>query len=94
MNETFEILIDKTYRHYKGEIFKVTGFVWNLDRNEGNVLLRRLKGQTEFPFKEHTTSIKTFIGTVKIEGKGVKRYELYDEGIKTNENKKVNARAS
>ena len=77
MNEGHEKLIDREFRHFKGNLYRLEGFAKDSETLEEMVVYRALYGERGLWVRP----AKMFFETIERDGKRMKRFELL-EGTK------------
>ncbi len=68
-------LVGRTFRHFKGNLYRLEGFAKNSETLEEIVVYRALYGERGLWVRP----AKMFFGTVERDGKTMKRFELVED---------------
>ena len=75
MNEEEKKLIGRTFRHFKGNRYRLEGYAKDSETLEGMVVYRQLYGEGGLWVRP----AKMFFETIERDGKTIKRFELEEE---------------
>ncbi|MBR5901768.1 DUF1653 domain-containing protein [bacterium] len=75
MTEEERKLIGRTFRHFKGNRYRLEGFAKDSETTEEVVIYRQLYGEGSLWVRP----AKMFFETIEREGKMIKRFELEEE---------------
>ena len=75
MTEEEKKLIGRTFRHFKGNRYRLEGFAKDSETTEEMVIYRQLYGEGSLWVRP----AKMFFETIERDGKMIKRFELLEE---------------
>lgn len=75
MTEEERKLIGRTFRHFKGNCYRLEGFAKDSETTEEMVIYRQLYGEGSLWVRP----AKMFFETIERDGKTIKRFELLEE---------------
>ena len=75
MTEEERKLIGRTFRHFKGNRYRLEGFAKDSETTEEMVIYRQLYGEGSLWVRP----AKMFFETIERDGKTIKRFELLEE---------------
>ena len=75
MSEEERKLIGRTFRHFKGNRYRLEGFAKDSETTEEMVIYRQLYGEGSLWVRP----AKMFFETIERDGKMIKRFELLEE---------------
>lgn len=76
MNLMQDLKINATYKHYKGNLYKVIDIVRHSETLEEMVLYKPLYVSKDFPNQMWVRPIEMFLEKVEINGKKIPRFEF------------------